>query len=103
MIGDDVVVGVDVCPGSRDVEDRLEEVGELAAGSKGREGIAERLEVTLELRAILRFTRIEPSAAGEEPEARMAEWGEETEYQDSAIEILCMCFKRCILMLLRYK
>ena len=78
-----VVAGEEARPGGGDVEERLEEVGELAAGSEGREGIAERLEVILELRALLRFEGIEPAAAGEEPVARVAGWvGEEASYQD---------------------
>ncbi len=59
-------------PGLGDVEERLEEVGELAVGSKVRKGIAERVEASLEYRAVLRVKRIEPAAAGEEPVARVA-------------------------------
>ncbi len=66
------MAGEEARPGGGDVEERLEEVGELAAGSEGREGVAERLEVILELRALLRFEGIEPAATGEEPVARVA-------------------------------
>jgi hypothetical protein len=66
------VVGREELPGGGDVEEGLEEVWELAVGSKGREGIAERLEITLELSTVLRIEGVEPAAAGEEPEARMA-------------------------------
>jgi hypothetical protein len=60
-------------PGCRDVEERLEVVGQLAVGSKRREGIAEGLEISLESRAVPRFEGVEPAAAGEEPVARVAE------------------------------
>ena len=63
----------DARPGCRDVENRLEVVGELAVASKGREGVVEGLKISLELRAVTRFERIEPAAAGEEPVARVAE------------------------------
>ena len=42
-------------------------------GSKRREGVAEGLKISLELRAVPRFEGIEPAAAGEEPVARVAE------------------------------
>jgi hypothetical protein len=42
-------------------------------GSKRLEGVAEGLKISLELRAVTRFERIEPAAAGEEPVARVAE------------------------------
>ena len=47
-------------------------MGELAVGSKGRKGIAERVEASLEFRAVLRVEGVEPAAAGEEPVARVA-------------------------------
>ena len=49
-------------------------MGEIAVGSKGRKGIAERVEVSLEFRAVLRVEGVEPAAAGEEPVARVAGW-----------------------------
>ena len=67
------MVGGDTVPGCRDVEERLEVVGQLAVGSKRREGVAEDLKISLELRAVPRFEGVEPAAAGEEPVARVAE------------------------------
>ena len=67
-----IVVGENTRPGGGDVEERVEEVSKLAAGSKGREGIAERVEASLEFRAVLRVEGVEPAAAGEEPVARLA-------------------------------
>ncbi len=67
------VVGGDTVPGCRDVDERLEIVGERAVGSKGWEGFAKGLEIFLELRAVPRFERIEPAAAGEEPVASVSE------------------------------
>jgi hypothetical protein len=68
------VVRENTRPGLGDVEERLEEMAELAVGSKGWKGIAERFEVCLEFRAVLRVKGIEPAAAGEEPVARVAGW-----------------------------
>ena len=50
-------------PGLGDVEERLEEVSKPAAGSKRREGIAERVEVCFEFRAVVRVKGIKPAAA----------------------------------------
>ncbi len=72
-------------PGGGDVEDRPNEVGKFAIGSKGGEGIAERLEVTLELLAIIRFEGVEPPAADEEPVARVTE-GDKTGNRTSTHE-----------------
>ncbi len=66
------MVRENTCPGLGDVEERLEEMAKLAVGSKGREGIAERVEVCLEFCVVLRVKGIEPTAAGEEPVARVA-------------------------------
>ena len=60
-------------PGGGTVAYRPNKVDEFALGSKGRKGIAERLEVTLELRAVLRFEGVEPAAADKEPVACVAE------------------------------
>ncbi len=65
--------------------DGLQEGGDLALGGKGREGIAERVKVFPELLVVLRLPGIEPAAAGEEPVARVAEWGEKAAYQDNVI------------------
>ncbi len=56
-------------------------MGKLAVGSKGGESITECVEVTLELRAVPCFVRIQPTTAGEEPVARVAEKGEESPYE----------------------
>ncbi len=64
-----VMTEMDAFPGTGDVAERLKEVGAVAVGSEGREGIAERVEVALELRAVLGSERIEPAAAGKEPVA----------------------------------
>ncbi len=75
-----IVVRENTRPGLGDVEERLEEVGEIAVGSKGRKGIAERVEASLEFRAVLRVEGVEPAAAGEEPVARVA--GSESSVSD---------------------
>ena len=71
----DAVVEEKSRPGGGDVEERTEEESDLAVGSKGLEGCAERLEVILELRAVPWFEGVEPAAAGEEPVACMTDWG----------------------------
>ena len=43
-----IVARENMRPGGGDVEERLEEVGELASTSKGRDGIAEGVEVSPE-------------------------------------------------------
>jgi hypothetical protein len=67
-----VVVWEDARPGAGDVAERLEKVGELTVGRKGREVMAESVKITLELCTVMRLERIEPAAAGEEPVARVA-------------------------------
>ncbi len=67
------VVGGDTVPGCRDVDERLEIVGERAVCSKWWECFAEGLEIFLQQRAVPRFERIEPAAAGEEPVASVSE------------------------------
>jgi hypothetical protein len=60
----------------------LQEGGDLASGGNWQEGIAELVKVLPELRVVLRLPGIEPAAAGGEPVARVADWGEEAACQD---------------------
>jgi hypothetical protein len=94
-----VMTEMDAFPGTGDVVERLKEVGAVAVGSKGREGIAERVEVALELRAVLRFERIEPAAAGEEPVACVAVRGCSLSGQQCSKRrriIVLACFRQII-------
>ncbi len=60
-------------PARRDVGDRLEEAGGVAAGGKGRESLAEGGEVGFEEGAVLGLEGVQPASAGKEPVSSKAD------------------------------
>ncbi len=60
-------------PGGGDVDERLEEPVDVAAGGEGRKGAAEVCEAIIDCDAVCRIQGIEPAMMREEPAACMPE------------------------------